>query len=425
MSCSPNKDKKNKPAKVKIKKENNYFKLYRDGESFFIKGARTLRTRYMDKVADYGGNSVRIGYHQDVDKVLDKAYSLGLSVLFGLPIKAEREGFDYNDQESVREQYLKVKNIVETYKDHPAVLLWTIGNELDHIPGDKDYNLKLWDAVNDISEMIHEVDPDHPVMTVIGTGRIEKIKDLVTRCPDLDLLGVNSYADIEKVPDWLRKYNWNRPYVVTEWGPSGHWQVPQTKWGVVIEETSTEKAAVYKKRYENVIKDDPWCLGSYVFLWTSNRQERTHTWYNMFHDDGSEKGAVEVMRYEWTGEWPENRVPRLHFLKIDGMEALDNVNLAASTVHEARVEASDPDNDDLEIVWELIPENKEFGAYAGQGETKPEPVEDFIVNSSEDGKTIKFEVPENRGKTYRLFSYVYDDNEHVAVANIPFHVKED
>jgi len=357
-------DQKDSPLKVEIKQEGDRFQLFVDGEQYFIKGARTLRTRYMDKVAEYGGNAVRIGYNDNVKEVLDEAHRLNLTVLFGLPVQAERNGFDYGDEKAVEEQYNKMKEIVETYKDHPALLMWAIGNELDHIPGDLDYNLNMWNAVNDIAVMIHEVDGNHPAMAVVGRGKNEKMKDLVERCTDVDLLGINAYADIWEVPDWLREYKWNKPFAVTEWGPSGHWQVPRTKWGVVIEETSTEKARVYKERYERVIKAEPWCVGSYVFLWTSNRQERTHTWYNMFHDDGSEKEAVEVMRYEWTGKRPENRTPRIDSLHIDGMNALDNISVKAGTIHYSRVYVNDPDGDELNIEWELVPENKKFGAYA-------------------------------------------------------------
>ncbi len=41
------------------------------------------------------------------------------------------------------------------YKDHPALMIWSIGNELNHGAT----NPKVWDAVNEISEMIHEIDP--------------------------------------------------------------------------------------------------------------------------------------------------------------------------------------------------------------------------------------------------------------------------
>lgn len=187
--------------------------------------------------------------------------------------------------------------------------------------------------------------------------------------------------------------------------------------------TSTEKAILYHVKYKNIIASDPWCIGSYVFLWTGYRQETTHTWYNMFHDDGSEIGSVEVMQYVWSGDCPGNRSPRLVSLTIDGMNSKENIALAPRVIHSATVDANDPDSDTLEYEWELVPENKVFGAYAGQGETKPQVAVGAIKERIDNGKIVEFEVPDVSGDNYRLFVYVYDGKGKVAVANIPFHVK--
>ena len=151
--------------KVEIKKEGDRFKLYRNGEFYFIKGA--VGSRFLDELKASGGNSLRTSA-----KFLDEAYQRGLTVLLNIPMKAERDGFDYNDESAVKAQYERAKAIVEEHKDHPALLMWAIGNELDHIPGNLDYNLKMWDAVNDIASMIKEMDPNHPVMTVVGFGKL-------------------------------------------------------------------------------------------------------------------------------------------------------------------------------------------------------------------------------------------------------------
>lgn len=411
FSCTP---KNSSPVnkKVEIKKEGKHFKLYKDGEPFFINGA--VGWSFLDELKVSGGNSLRTSA-----RALDEAHKRGLTVMLNIPMKAERDGFDYNDETAVNGQYENAKKIVEENKDHPALLMWAIGNELDHIPGNLDYNLKMWDAVNDIAGMIKDIDPDHPALTVIGYGKLEKLNDIIERCPNLDLLGINAYASVINVPGWLSEYNWDKPFVVTEWGPSGWWEVPRTTWGVVVEETSSEKAAVYRERYEKVILGDNRCIGSYVFLWTTNRQERTHTWFNMFHDSLKTQ-TVEVMQYMWTNTWPDNLAPRIETLRINGKDAVDNIQLPPGGVGKAQIIASDPDNDTLRLEWELLPEPTEFGAYAGQGETKPTPVSGFIKNTYNDG--IEFQVPPDQSVNYRLFVYVYDEQRHIAVANIPFYV---
>jgi hypothetical protein len=123
----------------------------------------------------------------------------------------------------------------------------------------------------------------------------------------------------------------------------------------------------------------------------------------------------------WAGKWPDNRAPGIESLMIAGKKAEENVSIAAGSIQPARVVAGDPDKDDLRIEWNLLPVPEEFGAYAGQGETMPEPVKGFI-QSKENGQ-IKFEVPDEAGRNYRLFVYVYDGHGNVAVGNIPFYVR--
>ncbi|MFW5760696.1 MAG: glycoside hydrolase family 2 TIM barrel-domain containing protein [Cyclobacteriaceae bacterium] len=406
------------PIEVKIVKADSGFQLLRGGESYFIKGARTIGTQHMDRVASVGGNSVRIGSQGDIMAKLDTAHKYGLSVLFGLPVQSERNGFDYNDTSAVQDQFENVMQLVEKYKEHPAILMWAIGNELDYVPAHpENYNLKLWDAINEIAKAINATDPYHPAITVVGTGRKIKMADIVERTPDLDALGINSYGDIYQIPDWVREYNLNKPYLITEWGPTGHWQVETNKWGLPVEETTSEKADRYLERHEELIEADPFCLGGYSFLWTQGRQERTHTWYNMFFDTGEETEAVEVMQYVWTGEWPENRAPRIDSVTLNQQPKNEDISLQSGSTYQASVQASDKDK--LTYEWELYPENTEFG-YAGQGETRPGSMNDLLLENNKSSITLK--APADSGN-YRLFVYVRDEGNNIAIANIPFHVE--
>lgn len=407
---------KDNPTKVKIIKNNSGFQLMVNNSPYFIKGA--VGSDYLEKLQEYGGNSIRTGSNRST---LDKAHSLGLTALVNLPVRAERDGMNYDDTAAVRTQHEKVMDIVRKTKDHPAVIMWALGNELDFIQANEKlrYNIKVWDAVNALANAIHTVDPNHPIMTVVGSIDSGKITDLIQRAPALDLLGINEYGDLGKIPSWLRKFGWKKPYAVTEWGPTGFWQVPKTDWKVPIEETSSMKAERYKERYEQTITGDKeMCLGSFVFLWRQH-QERTHTWFGMFDAKGLETEAVDVMHFEWTGKWPQNRTPRLDSLKIGSLTAYSNVKLEPSQSYTARVWVTDPDNDNIHYNWEVLPEGTSF-PYGGNGEKKPAAIAGLITEVNK--PNIQFKSPGKKG-SYRLFVCAYDGKGHWATANIPFYVK--
>lgn len=48
---------------------------------------------------------------------------------------------NYNDTSEIRKQTEKIITIIERIKNHPAVFMWVIGNELDYIPplSEKDF----------------------------------------------------------------------------------------------------------------------------------------------------------------------------------------------------------------------------------------------------------------------------------------------
>jgi hypothetical protein len=408
------------PVKVEIRRSNGEFRLYRDGRPYPIKGVvywgdPTGKFPLKD-IASRGGNSVRAG--GDVQRILDEAQRLGMTVTVGLPMKMESvHKFDYGDAQAVRAQFAQVKASVLALKGHPAVLLWGIGNELSV----RYKNRKVWDAVNDVARMIHQVDPSHPAMTVIGDGGLigGDIREIRARCPDLDLLGINYYKDVESVPERVRAEGWDKPYVLTEWGPSGDWQVPQTRWGAAIEETSSEKAARFVERYRNtVLKDAGRCLGSYAFIWQW-RHERTHTWYGMFLESGERTEAVGALEYLWSGRWPANRAPQVAAPLIDGQQAADNVYLKPGSPHAATIQAADPEGDSLAFAWEIRPEVARAG-YAGMGERRSQPMPELIVRA--DAGKLAFIAPRAEG-AYRVFVFVRDGHGNAATANIPFFVK--
>ncbi len=405
------------PAKVTLSEENGKFQLQVNGEPFYIKGAG-LEFGDVPALASHNANSFRTWRTENGQKsgkeVLDEAYENGLMVSMGIEVARERHGFDYNDEEAVRAQLEEIKEQVLALKDHPALLIWGIGNELNlHYE-----NPKVWDAVNDISKMIHEVDPNHLTTTSLAGISQKEIAYIKERCPDLDLLAVQMYGDLPDLPRLVKEYGWDGAYMVTEWGATGHWEVPLTSWGAPIEEHSSLKAANYMKRYQGGIEADSMqCIGSYVFLW-GNKQERTPTWYGIFLEDGQETESVDVMHKIWNGSWPENRTPQLVSYTIEGKSAYDNVTLSTGSTYNAVAELSDPEGDALTYRWEVLPEATDLGD-GGDYEERPQAVTGLFVG--QEGGTLEFTAPEPG--PYRLFVYATDGNGHSATANIPFLVE--
>jgi len=405
------------PAKVEVRQTDGRWQLYVNEKPFYIKGAG-LEFGDQERLAAHGGNSFRTwrteNGRESGKQVLDRAQKNGLYVLMGLDISRERHGFDYSNTNDVARQLAEIKAQVLKYKDHPALLMWGIGNELNL----NARNPKVWDAVNEISKMIHQLDPNHPTTTSLaGIGK-ELVNEIKTRAPDLDVLCIQMYADIVNLPRYLPEAGWNGPYLVTEWGATGHWEVGKTSWGAPIENDSTVKADFYRKRYEVAIASDTkQCLGSYVFLW-GQKQERTPTWYGMFLESGEETETVDVLHQLWTGRWPEFRSPQLKGFTLDGKTAQQNVRLKPGQSYAAKVQAESPANAPLKYSWEIM---EESGAKTTGGDFEPTPqrLPGLVAQVAAGEAQVK--APTKAG-AYRLFIYVLDGHGKAAHANIPFYV---
>jgi len=407
-----------RPAKVEIRQNDGRYQLFVNDKSFYIKGAG-VEYGSQEKLAAHGGNSIRTwstaNGRATGKQFLDRALTNGLYVAMGLDVDHERRGFDYDNTKAVAKQLELLKSQVLEYRDHPALLLWVVGNELNF-----EKNPKVWDAVNDLSRMIHELDPNHPTTTALAGFSLETVNLVQTRAADLDFLSFQMYYDIINLPNYLRKAAWDKPYLVTEWGATGHWECGKTAWGAPLENDSTTKADLYEKRFRAVIEPDlKLCLGSYVFLW-GNKQERTPTWYGMFLDSGEETAPVDVMQYVWTGAWPANRSPRLEGTWLDGKTASQSIRLRSGQTYAAKVAASDPDHDSLTYRWEVMEESTET-KMGGDAESKPASVPGLIAAPTH--SEISLTAPPQAG-AYRLFAYVFDGQGHAAHGNIPFYVDD-
>ena len=395
-------------SSVRLIERDGGYELRRGAEPFMIKGAGGPGS--LDTLVAAGGNSIRTWGTENAGAVLDRAYELGLSVTMGIWVQHPRHGFDYTDEDAVARQRAFVREVVAEHKDHPALLMWGVGNEVE-VASD---TALVFPEINELARIVKEVDPDHPTMAVIASFADEKIKSFMDLCPDVDVLGINAYVEVVDLPKALDRNGYTGPYVVTEFGVRGHWQVARSDWDAPLEPTSTEKAATAKEGYEKSVLARPdQCLGSYVFLW-GQKQEKTATWFGMFLESGETTEVVDTMHRLWTGTEPPQRAPSIQ--KIKSPVALRSI--APRAEFWASVESRDPDGDPLSYTW-LIKEETQDEQIGGDREDALPTFPDLTLAQGPRGR---FRAPDEPGE-YRLFVTVTDGTGRAATANTPFLVE--
>ena len=400
-------------SKVEVTKNaSGNFELQRNGVPYYIKGAGAKD--HFDLLVKSGANSIRV-WSTNNKALLDSAYQHGLTVTLGLYVRPERSGMDYNNEYAVKGQIEQLKNEVLKYKDHPALLVWGIGNEVDL----RYSNFKVWETIEILAKYIKEVDPNHPTMTVTAGIDPSKAFYIKKYCPSVDILGLNVYGSIENAGANLRKFNWDKPYIVSEWGVNGPFEAKKTSWKAKIEPPNGLKADQRLRRYKELIeKDIERCLGSYCFLW-GQKQESTATWHGMFLSNGKPTEAVDVMRFCWTGEWPQSRAPSIKDISLENIGWRKDHILAPSVQATLNVKYLKYNNKKVIVEYALYPEafSNKIG---GDIQKSPDPIKFDIVNQSDDELT--FISPKKKG-AYRLFAYVKNEKGQSSVANIPFLVE--
>ena len=388
------------------------FELLRNGEPYYIKGAGAKS--HFDLLVESGANSIRI-WSTNRKELLDSAHNHGLTVTLGLHVRPERSGMDYNNEYAVKGQIEYLKNEVLKCKDHLALLVRGIGNEVDL----RYSNFKVWETIEVLAKFIKEVDPNHPTMTVIAGVDPSKAFYIKKYCPSIDILGINVYGSIENAGANLRKFNWDKPYIVSEWGVNGPFEARKTSWKAKIEPPNGIKADQRLRRYKELIeKDKELCLGSYCFLW-GQKQESTATWHGMFLSNGNPTEAVDVMQFCWKGEWPESRAPSIKDISLNNIGWRKDHIIAPSTQANLTIKYLYHNNKKVIVEYMLYPEafSNKIG---GDIQKSPDPIKLEIINQS-DGK-LTFVTPNKKG-AYRLFAFVKNEKKQSSVANIPFLVE--
>lgn len=402
------------------------FQLLRNGKPFVIHGVGG--TAHIALLAACGGNCIRTWDVASAERVtegkslLDVAHEHGVAVTVGLWLRHERHGFRYNDSAQVDRQRKDIEQSVRRLRNHPAVLMWGLGNEMEGPAGAGD-SAAVWREVNHLAGLIKNLDPNHPVMTVVANVNPVKVAAIQKFAPDVDILGVNAYAGAAGIGTALRQHGWQKPYCVTEYGLPGPWEVPHTNWKAPIEPSSREKAAMYNAATSAILADTasrrpqahpPGCLGSFAFLW-GYKQEATATWFGMLLPSGEKTLVVDAVAEAWTGNWPANRAP---VLKRSDVPLAGQRRRGGETVAVA-VTYKDPEGDTLSYEWDVVKESTDRKE-GGDAEARPDSVPGCVTPTDDPG-SVTVTLPTEPG-AYRLFVTVRDGKGSGCSDNWPFFV---
>jgi hypothetical protein len=381
--------------------------ITRGGQPYFVKGA--AGDKHLDELVATGGNSIRTWTTNGLGPILESAQQRGLTVCSGIWLEPECNWFSYGNPKHCAKQIARVVSDIVKYRDHPALLFWGLGNEVE---GDGK-NDAYWKQLEVLALVVKALDPAHPTFTAVAGLSPEKSKGLNEHTPSLDFVGINTYAALNSLRKHLEQVEWKRPWVVTEYGPRGFWESPRAPWGAPIEQTSGEKAKSIRKAYESAIKPAGDCWGGYVFLW-GQKQEATTTWFGIFTETGESTAVRDLMHELWKGQMPSDHAPEVKSLASTAAKK----EIAAKSEFTAQAEATDPDGDSLTYYWTVTAESAGCDSHGKERPTPPLP--QCVIKA--EGSSATFLAPEKAG-AYRVHLCVTDAHKRAATANFPIKVK--
>ncbi|MEU2928076.1 discoidin domain-containing protein [Streptomyces sp. NPDC007251] len=349
---------------VKVTGSQGNWQLTVDGRPYQIKGltwgpAVADADKYMPDLASMGVNTIRTwGTDASSKPLFDSAAAHGIKVIAGFwlqPGGGPGSGgcVNYLTDTTYKNQVLdEFPQWVQTYKDNPGVLMWDVGNESvlglqncysgDELEEQRDAYTTL---VNDITKKIHAIDPDHPVTsTDAWVGAWPYFKK---NAPDLDLYAVNSYNAVCDVKSAWEQGGYTKPYIVTETGPAGEWEVPDDANGVPQEPGDQAKADGYTGAWNCITGHKGVALGATMFHY-GTEYDFGGIWFNLL-PAGQRRLSYYAVKKAYGGDTSHDDTPPVVTdLSVEGGAG----SVPAGQAMTLSVKASDPDGDP--ITYEVL-----------------------------------------------------------------------
>lgn len=359
---------------------------------------------YLKLAKELGANTVRTwGTDQGTEEYLNKAREYGLMVIAGIWMNYA-DGSTYYSYISGKD-YMELKkqeiiDYVNKFKNHPAILIWGIGNETIHFTNSEEERIAFCKYLNNIIKIVHKIDPAHPVMYV--SAEVTAIPYIKKYVPALDIIGMNVYGSIQPAHNRCIS-SLNIPYIITEYGPPGYWDRPKDENGQAIEPPDYEKAVWYRDQTRQIFRRQGYNLGGVAFQ-IGESTEETLTWWNINYRN-YKTASFHMLSSLYKSETVKNTAPTIKSILLSKTK-----DIKPGEKIKVSVKAIDSENDFLTYSYALSHEKTHYLQFRLHQE--------IPVKVTGTGPQNQLIIPEDLEEgIYRLYVFVTDSQGNIATAN--------
>jgi exo-beta-1,3-glucanase (GH17 family) len=402
------------PSTVRVTGTQGNWQLTVNGSPYLLKGLtygppQAGADGYMRDLKAMGVNTIRLWGVDDVHTpaLLDKAAQNGIKVIVGHWLN---QGADYvNDTAYKSAVKSEIVARVNALKGRQGVLMWDVGNEVILTMQDHGLAADVVEArrvayarfVNEVAEAIHAADPNHPVTSTDAYTHAWTYYKAYS--PALDLLAVNSYGAIDTVRgDWIGGGH-TKPYIVTEAGPDGEWEVPNDANGVPTEPTDLQKREQYTASWNAIKGHTGVALGATEFHY-GLENDFGGVWLNTL-TGGWRRLGYHALKQAYTGQPSANTPP-----EITAMTVGTPSSVPAGAQFTVDVSAADPQGD--AIRYNLMLSNKHINGNRGF---------DHVRFTQTAPGRFSVTAPQQMG-VWKVYVYAFDGHGNVGIEQKSFRV---
>jgi hypothetical protein len=393
-----------------------------NGQPYTVKGltwgpAVAEFERYAPDLKAMGVNTIRTwGTDASSEALFDAAARHGIRVVAGFwlaPGGGPGSGGcpDYRNDATYKAAVMNdITTWTTAYKDNPGVLMWDVGNESILGLGNCYSGAELEEQrnayasfVNEAAVAIHRIDPKHPVTsTDAWTGAWPYLK---ANAPALDLYGLNAYGAVCSTEATWVAGDYDKPYIITESGPPGEWEVLDDINGVPDQGTDPQNAAGYTKAWQCIQDHAGVALGATLFHF-GTEGDFGGIWFNVQPGGNRRLSYYAVAKaYGGPAAAPGTNTPPV----FSSMSVATPTSVVAGTTFTVNAAASDPDGD--AIAYHVLLNSKYVNNSGGLAPTP------FTRN----GSAFTVQAPQTLG-VWKVYVFAEDGRGNVGVETRSFRV---